>query len=144
MTPPKATELEVFKARGGKLMVYHGTSDPVFSVNDTIRWYESLNKHHNGQAAAFARLYTVPGSNHCQGGPATDQFDMLSSMVNWVEKGQAPDQVIAAARPGVNPDVPASWSSNGKARTRPLCPYPQQVRYKGTGDINDAANFSCQ
>ncbi|MEO7644362.1 MAG: tannase/feruloyl esterase family alpha/beta hydrolase [Burkholderiaceae bacterium] len=144
MTPPKATELEAFKARGGKLMVYHGTSDPVFSVNDTIRWYESLNKHHKGQAAAFARLYTVPGSNHCQGGPATDQFDMLTSMVNWVEKGQAPDQVIAAARPGVNPDVPASWSSNGKARTRPLCPYPQQVRYKGTGDINEAANFSCQ
>lgn len=144
MTPPKANELEAFKTRGGKLMVYHGTSDPVFSGNDTIRWYESLNKHHNGQAAAFARLYTVPGSNHCQGGPATDQFDMLSSMVNWVEKGLAPDQVIAAARPGINPDVPTSWSSNGKARTRPLCPYPQQVRYIGTGDINDAASFSCK
>jgi hypothetical protein len=144
MTPPDATRLSAFKARGGKMIVYHGNSDPVFSVNDTINWYEGLDRNHGGRAADFARLFTVPGLNHCQGGPATEQFDMLTALVDWVEKGQAPQQVIASARPGINPDVPASWVSNGKPRTRPLCPYPRQPRYKGAGDINDAASFSCQ
>ena len=144
MTPPNATDLSPFKARGGKMIVYHGNSDPVFSVNDTIAWYEGLNRNHAGKAADFARLFTVPGLNHCQGGPATEQFDMLTALVNWVEKGQAPDSVLATARPGVNPDVPAGWQSNGKPRSRPLCPWPQQARYKGAGDINDASNFRCQ
>ncbi|MBK8070721.1 MAG: tannase/feruloyl esterase family alpha/beta hydrolase [Ramlibacter sp.] len=144
MTPPNATDLSPFKARGGKMIVYHGNSDPVFSVNDTINWYEGLNRNHAGKAADFARLFTVPGLNHCQGGPATEQFDMLTALVNWVEKGQAPESVLATARPGVNPDVPAGWQSNGKPRSRPLCPWPQQARYKGAGDINDAASFRCQ
>lgn len=144
MTPPKATELSAFKASGGKLLVYHGSSDPVFSVNDTIRWYEALKRNHQGSAADFARLFTVPGMNHCQGGPATEQFDPLSAMVDWVEKGQPPTHLLATARTGANPDVPADWISNGKPRSRPLCPYPQQARYAGTGDINDAANFSCR
>ncbi len=144
MTPPNATDLSGFKSRGGKLMVYHGNSDPVFSVNDTISWYQGLNRNHGGNAGGFARLFTVPGMNHCQGGPATEQFDMLSSMVDWVEKGTPPAQVIATARTGTNPDVPANWASNGKPRSRPLCPYPQQAHYRGTGDINEAASFSCQ
>jgi pimeloyl-ACP methyl ester carboxylesterase len=144
MTPPRASDLHAFKKRGGKLMVYHGTSDPVFSVNDSISWYEALGKNHAGKAQDFARLYTIPGHNHCQGGPSTDQFDMLSSLVNWVEKGQAPDRVIATARLGANADVPASWQSGGKSRTRPLCPYPLEARYAGSGDVNDAANFSCK
>ena len=144
MTPPDASDLRQFKAKGGKLMVYHGTSDPVFSFNDTRNWYEALDRNHAGNAASFARLFPVPGMNHCQGGPATEQFDMLTALVNWVEKGQAPDQVIATARTGFNPDVPANWASNGQARTRPLCPYPKQVRYKGSGDINDAASFECR
>lgn len=143
MTPPKASELHAFKQRGGKLMVYHGTSDPVFSVNDSISWYEALSKNHAGKAQDFARLYTIPGQNHCQGGPSTDQFDMLSSLVNWVEKGQAPDRVLATARLGRNADVPTSWQTNGKPRSRPLCPYPLESRYLGAGDVNDAANFSC-
>ena len=144
MTPPNATDLSAFRARGGKLIVYHGSSDPVFSVNDTIRWYDGLNRNHGGRADAFARLFTVPGMNHCQGGPATEQFDMLSAMVDWVENGKVPTQVIATARTGVNPDVPADWISQGKPRSRPLCPYPQQARYRGAGDVNDAASFSCQ
>jgi feruloyl esterase len=65
-------------------------------------------------------------------------------LVNWVENGIAPQAVIATARPGVNPDVPASWATNGKPRTRPLCAYPTQVRYNGQGDINAAENFSCK
>ena len=77
------------------------------------------------------------------GGPATEQFDMLTALVNWVEKGQAPDSVRATARPGVNPDVPATWQSNGTPRSRPLCPWPQQARYKGTGDVEQAASWAC-
>jgi hypothetical protein len=144
MTPPNAADLSAFKARGAKLMVYHGTSDPVFSFNDTLNWYETLDKTHQGRAASFARLYPVPGMNHCQGGPSTEQFDMLSALVKWVEMDQAPDQVIATARTGLNPDVPADWIHEGQPRTRPLCPWPKQARYKGTGNINEAANFSCQ
>lgn len=84
--------------------------------------------------------------NHCAGGPATDQFDMLTPLVNWVEKGQAPDSVTASVRGpgnagGVNADLPASWSAT---RTRPLCAYPKVARYKGSGSIEDAASFSCQ
>ena len=144
MTPPNATELNTFKARGGKMMLYHGTSDPVFSFNDTRNWYEQLNRNHGGQAANFVRMFPVPGMNHCQGGPTTEQFDMLSPLVDWVENGKAPAQVLATARVGLNPDVPANWASNGKPRTRPLCPYPQQARYAGSRDINDASNFACR
>ena len=86
----------------------------------------------------------MPGLNHCQGGPTTEQFDLLSATVNWVEKGQAPDQVIATARVGINPDVPKDWIKDGKPRTRPLCSYPEQPHYRGTGDLNDAASFVCK
>lgn len=144
MTPPNPAGLQAFKARGGKMIVYHGNSDPVFSVNDTINWYQALNGNHGGRADHFTRLFTVPGLNHCQGGPATDQFDFLSPLVAWVEQGQAPQAITASVRPGINPDVPADWVVNGKPRTRPLCAYPTQARYVGTGDINDAANFRCQ
>jgi len=88
----------------------------------------------------------VPGMNHCSGGPSTDQFDMLTPLVNWVEKGQAPEGLVASARgagnaAGANPNVPADWAAN---RTRPLCAYPQVARYNGTGDINSASSFSCK
>ncbi len=146
MTPPNPTNLAALKNRGAKIMVYHGVSDPIFSVNDSESWYQGLRTANGGDAANFARFYRVPGMGHCSGGPATDQFDMLSALVNWVEKGQAPDQVIASARGagnagGVNAEVPASWAAD---RTRPLCPYPQVARYKGTGSLELAANFSCQ
>lgn len=123
MMPPDYGKLPVLRNRGAKLMVYHGTADPIFSSDDTVQWYDTLRRNH-GDAADFARLYLVPGMNHCSGGPATDQFDMLSSLVAWVEKGQAPDRVIASARGagnagGANADLPANWSPT---RTRPLCP----------------------
>jgi pimeloyl-ACP methyl ester carboxylesterase len=145
MTPPNPTNLGTLKNRGAKVMVYHGTSDPIFSSDDTQNWYDALAAANNGSAANFARLFRVPGMNHCSGGPSTDQFDMLTPLVNWVEKGQAPDSVTATARGagnagGVNTDVPASWAPN---RTRPLCPYPQVARYNGTGSVDDAANFTC-
>lgn len=146
MTPPNPTALGTLKGRGAKLMVYHGVSDAIFSVNDTETWYRGLQSANNGNAADFARFYRVPGMGHCSGGPATDQFDMLASLVDWVENGRAPDQVTASARGagnagGVNPEVPAGWAAD---RTRPLCPYPQVARYKGTGSLESAANFECR
>ncbi|NML32465.1 tannase/feruloyl esterase family alpha/beta hydrolase [Paraburkholderia antibiotica] len=143
MTPPDETNLSALKQRGAKLMVYHGTSDPVFSSNDTTDWYQRLTAANGGDASNFARLYTIAGMNHCSGGPSTDQFDMLTPMIAWVEQGTAPDSVIASARDASsaspNSDVPSSW---GAGRTRPLCPYPKVARYKG-GDIDSASSFAC-
>jgi feruloyl esterase len=146
MTPPNASDLSALAQRGAKMMVYHGTSDPIFSSDDTVHWYQDVNTRNAGFAPNFARLYLVPGMNHCSGGPATDQFDMLTPLVQWVEQGVAPDSVVASARGagnagGANADVPADWAAD---RTRPLCPYPKVARYKGSGSIEDAANFSCK
>ncbi|WP_200931122.1 tannase/feruloyl esterase family alpha/beta hydrolase [Duganella sp. Leaf61] len=145
MVPPNATDLSQLKNRGAKMMVYHGTSDPIFSSNDSAAWYDGLRTANGGDASNFARYYQVPGMNHCSGGPSAEQFDMLTPLVNWVEKGVAPDSVTASARGagnagGVNASVPAAWSP---ARSRPLCPYPKAAKYKGSGSIEDAANFSC-
>ena len=145
MVPPNATDLSQLKNRGAKMMVYHGTSDPIFSSNDSAAWYDGLRTANGGDASNFARYYQVPGMNHCSGGPSAEQFDMLTPLVNWVEKGVAPDSVTASARGagnvgGVNASVPATWSP---ARTRPLCPYPKAAKYQGTGSIEDAANFVC-
>lgn len=141
MTPPDTT-FSQFVAHGGKLLVFHGAADPVFSVLDTIAWHDAFHRAHGAKAAHHARLFVVPGMNHSRGGPATDQMDMLDALVKWVERGQAPDAVVASARgPGAavpNPEVPASWG----ARTRLLCPYPQVPRYQG-GDTQSAASFAC-
>ena len=146
MTPPKPTDLSQLKQRGAKIMVYHGTSDPIFSSGDTQNWYDGLQAANDGDASNFARFYRVPGMLHCSGGPATDQFDMLTPLVNWVENGQAAQAVVATARGagnagGVNADVPADWAAD---RTRPLCPYPKVARYNGNGSLDKAENFSCR
>ena len=144
MTPPDADRLSALRQRGGRMIVYHGTSDPVFSSDDTAAWYARLIAANGGDAASFARYFLVPGMNHCSGGPATDQFDMLSPLVAWVEQGTPPDAVIASARGAgansVNPEVPTGWSSN---RTRPLCAYPKVAQYVG-GDVERAASFACR
>lgn len=146
MTPPNPTKLDTLRDRGAKMIVIHGNSDPVFSVDDTTAWYEGLNTQYGGRAADFTRFFRVPGMGHSRGGPATDQFDALSAIVNWVEKGQAPERIVASARGagnagGVNADVPATWAPN---RTRPLCPYPQVARYNGSGSLESADSFSCK
>ncbi|WP_395699331.1 tannase/feruloyl esterase family alpha/beta hydrolase [Aquabacterium sp.] len=147
MTPPHIEQADTVRNRGGKVMIYHGTSDPIFSSDHSVSVWKTWNATYAGKAADFARLYLVPGMNHCSGGPSTDQFDMLTPLVNWVEKGQAPDSVVAAARGtgnpgGVNTDVPATWSPT---RTRPLCTYPQVARLKaGATDLESASSFSCQ
>ena len=143
MTPPNPTRMQGLRERGGKIMVYHGVSDPIFSFTDTEAWYKGVQKD---TGTDFARLYPVPGMGHCSGGPATDQFDLLTPLVNWVEKGIAPQEVVASARGtgnvgGVNTDVPAAWAAD---RTRPLCTYPKVARYKGSGSTELASSFSCE
>jgi pimeloyl-ACP methyl ester carboxylesterase len=128
-----STNLSSFRAHGGKLILYTGMSDPVFSANDLIVYYSRLAEGNGGMAGTqqFARLFRVPGMNHCAGGPALDDFDDLTAIEDWVEKGVAPDRLIATGR-----EFPG--------RSRPLCPYPQIAKYKGTGSTDDAANFACQ
>jgi hypothetical protein len=128
------TDLSAFKRHGAKLVIAHGVSDPIFSINDTIRWYNELTKVNGGDATDFVRMFPVPGMNHCGGGPSTDQFNAFDAMVNWVEKGTAPEKIVATAGPAT------PWPG----RTRPLCAYPKQARYSGTGSIEDAANFVCK
>src|SRR5690349_10244844 len=109
--------LAAFRARGGKLLIFHGTADPIFSALESIDYYQRLTRNNGGPAAtaSWARLFLVPGMNHCAGGPATDSFDGLAAISNWVEKGAAPARIDAAALPK---------SSYFPGRTRPLCPYP--------------------
>lgn len=146
MTPPNPADLSDLKMRGAKAIVYHGVSDAVFSFDDTVEWYENLMEVNNGDASDFALLYGIPGMNHCAGGAATDQFDLLTPLVEWVEEGQTPDSLIASVRGPGNPggengEIPAFWSAD---RTRPLCPYPKVVRYKGTGSLEEASSFICE
>ena len=122
-----------FKKRGAKLLLYTGVSDPIFSAADLTRYYSAVSGANGGteSTGTFARLYLVPGMNHCGGGKATDQFDTLAALEGWVEQGKAPDRIIArgAAFPG---------------RTRPLCPYPLVARYSGSGDVESAESFTCK
>jgi Tannase and feruloyl esterase len=146
MTPPRATQLNDVRARGAKMLVYHGVSDQIFSVKDTERWYRGVDRHSGGRAEDFVRLYEVPGMGHCSGGPATDQADFITPLVAWVEQGQAPRALVAGARGagnagGVNAELPAAWAAN---RTRPLCPYPSVAFYKGRGDVESASSFECR
>jgi len=128
------TDLTAFKDRGGKLLMAHGVSDPIFSVKDTIAWLNDVNRAYNGSASDFVRLFPVPGMNHCAGGPATDQFDAFGALVDWVEKGKAPERIVATAGNAT------PWPG----RTRPLCAYPKTAKYTGSGNVEDAASFVCQ
>ena len=146
MLPPHLADMSAVRQRGAKIVLFHGTSDPIFSSAHSVSVYESWSAGSGADASTFARLYLVPGMNHCRGGPATDQFDLLTPLVAWVERGQAPGSVSASARgsgnvAGANADVPPTWSAT---RTRPLCPYPTVARYGGSGDIESAASFVCR
>jgi feruloyl esterase len=133
LVEPASTNLSTFSENGGKLLFFHGDSDPWFSPLDTLGYYQSLAATNGGadKVAEWSRMFLVPGMSHCGGGSALDQFDMLGAVVNWVEKGVAPDAVIATGQafPG---------------RSRPLCAYPKHAQYLGHGDTNDAHNFTCQ
>ena len=128
-----STNLTTFSANGGKLIFYHGDSDHLFSALDTYTYYKDMVAANGGPQAVsnWSQLYFVPGMEHCGGGAGLDQFDLLGAMVGWVEKGIAPESVIATGKafPG---------------RSRPLCAYPKHAHYKGQGDTEDARNFECR
>ncbi len=133
LVEPASTNLSTFSLSGGKLIFFHGDSDPWFSPLDTLGYYQSLAATNGGaeRVSEWSRMFLVPGMAHCGGGPALDHFDMLTAVVSWVEKGTAPDAVIATGQafPG---------------RSRPLCAYPKHAQYTGAGDSQDARNFQCQ
>jgi feruloyl esterase len=129
--------LTEFKQQGGKMMIFHGNSDPAFSVKDTMRWYDFLDFMLEGKASEFVRFYRVPGMPHGQGGPSADEFDMLQPLVAWVEKEKAPHAVIAKTRKD-NPEITARMAG----LARPLCPYPAFAKYH-TGDLLKATSFRC-
>jgi feruloyl esterase len=149
MTPPgeaNPSDLAALRARGAKVVMYHGVSDAIFSADDTRQWVDRLGKAGVNPGADFARYFPVPGMNHCSMGPAADQFDLLTPLVQWVEQGIAPQAVVASVRGtgnagGVNTELPADWSAK---RTRPLCAYPTVATYKGSGSLEDASNFACK
>jgi pimeloyl-ACP methyl ester carboxylesterase len=130
-----STDYKAFRKNGSKLMVYSGQADPVFSSKYHIRWYTKLVDETGNlkKTQDFARLFVVAGMNHCGGGPATSQFDAFGALVNWVEHNQAPASLVGTA--------PADTPWPG--RTRPICAYPAQARYVGSGSIESAANFRC-
>ena len=127
-------DLAAFKKRGGRLLMYHGWADPVSPPEDGIRYYESVGRAMGGieKTADFFRLFLAPGMDHCGGGPGPNMFDALGALDQWVSAGVAPGKIIATHLTEGNID-----------RTRPLCPYPQVARWKGTGSTDDADSFVC-
>ena len=110
---------------------------------DTVNYYESLSSRYGTATGSFARLFLVPGMNHCSGRSYTlDSFDSLTAIVNWVEEDKAPDAMVAGDSFNKQSN-PVSGSALPPGRTRPLCPYPQFAQYTGTGDSEDAKNFAC-
>ena len=121
-------DLKPFARRGGKLILYHGWSDAAIPPYSTIDYYNRVEaKLKPKETDSFVRLYMAPGVQHCGGGPGPNTFDMNPAIEAWVEQGAAPAAIVAT-RPG---------------RSRPLCPYPQVARWKGSGSTDDAANFTC-
>jgi feruloyl esterase len=143
-------DLKSFRARGGKLILYHGWNDPAITALNTINYYDSvIAKMGSKNVKSFVRLYMAPGVQHCGGGPGPDSFgavgdlkfddpqrSMDASLEQWVEKGTVPSTIIASKFEGQD-------RTHAKM-TRPLCTYPLVAKYKGSGDTNDAASFVCQ
>jgi len=127
-------DVRAYLARGGKIIQYHGWADPQISPRSSVEYYNNVLEKMGGlsKVSDSYRLFMVPAMAHCGGGDATASFDMLAALEQWVEAKKAPDT------------VPASRIRDGKVdRTRPLCPYPQVAKYKGSGSVDDAANFAC-
>ena len=127
-------DLSAFRASGGKLIMYTGLADPVVPPQDTVNYYEAVVREMGGLTGTqkFFRFFPVPGMGHCSGGAGPSTFDALGALDAWVERGVAPESIVASHATGGAVD-----------RTRPLCAYPKQARYNGTGSIDAAASFTC-
>ena len=126
-------DLRAFKARGGKLILYHGWNDTAISPGNTIDYYSSVLAKMGGKQDDFVRLYMAPGMQHCGGGPGPNQINWMAALERWRESNVSPGAITAA-----------HVANNRVDMTRPLCPYPQVAVYKGTGSTNDAENFVCK
>lgn len=142
-------DLAAFARRSGKAIVYQGWQDPVVNAFDTIAYYERVRARQGSQAAtdAFFRLFMAPGMGHCGGGSGATSFgnqgapppvvdadhDLLAALDRWVERGVAPDRIVAAR-----------VVSGVVTRTRPLCPYPRRAVHRGAASADDAASFVCR
>jgi hypothetical protein len=142
--------LRAFQLRGGKLILYHGWSDPAIPAEDTVRYYDRAEEILGQEKIdGFVRLYMAPGMQHCGGGPGPNVFaqsgdssrtdpshDIYAALERWVESDVAPTAIIATKYVENDSTKPVQM-------TRPLCPYPQIAKYKGNGDTNEAGSFSC-
>jgi len=127
----KDADLSKFRSTGGKLIMTYGWADQILQPLMGVNYYEAVAAK-NQNAPEFVRLFMMPGVAHCGGGVGPDRHDAVTAVIDWVEKGKAPDQLLVS-----------KVTDNKVVRTRPLCPYPQVARYKGQGSIDEAANFSC-
>jgi hypothetical protein len=135
-------DLNAFTRRGGKLMLYHGWNDAALPATATLDYFTALRDTLGSSLEGQVRLFMVPGMMHCSGGPGTTDFDALEHMDLWVERGLAPDRIVATAYdpPAESTPVPGATV----ARTRPLCAWPKQARYSGKGSVSEAESFVCE
>jgi feruloyl esterase len=126
-------DLKAFKARGGKLILWHGWIDQLIAPENSINYYNSVLAAMGPKQDDWMRLFMAPGMLHCAGGPGPDQLNALAALERWVEQGDAPAQISAF-----------HVTDNRVDMSRPLCPYPKVATYKGSGSTNDAANFTCK
>lgn len=143
-------DLSAFKARGGKLLLWHGWADPGPAPENTIDYYEAVDSALGGSQTDqsqkdWLRLFLMPGVGHCGGGVGPDQADFLGAIERWKEQSVAPDRITAVRPAGRGGRGPSSEGVGGPATpmSRPLCPFPQVARFNGSGSTDDASNFTC-
>jgi len=127
--PP--TGLDAFLGGGHKLLLSHGLADGLIPTMSTVNFYTALSKHAGAKQSQDARLFLIPGMGHCAGGDGPFVFSAISTLDDWVESGHAPQRIVVSNPPGA------------PARTRPLCPYPQEAKYSGKGSTDDEQSFQC-
>jgi feruloyl esterase len=126
-------DLQAFKTRGGKLLLYHGWNDTAISAGNSVNYYSSVLARMGPKQDDWIRLFMAPGMQHCGNGPGPNQVNYIAALERWRESGVAPEQLNAS-----------HVTNNQVDMTRPLCPYPQVAQYKGVGSTNDAGNFTCK
>jgi feruloyl esterase len=127
-------DLRAFRERGGKIVMHTGWSDPILPAPDVIKYYDEVSSAlGESEMQRFFRLFMAPGMGHCSGGPGPNSLDALSALEAWVERGSAPEAIVATRR----------RADGSIERTRPLCVYPKVARWTGRGSTDEAANFAC-
>lgn len=125
-------DLSAFEERGGKLLLWHGWSDPALNALATIAYHDQVQAN-DPTFRDYMRLFMLPGVLHCAGGPGADTVDWISAIADWVERDRAPTRLIASK----------AATDSTPARTRPLCVHPERATYRGSGDPNVEANYAC-